>query len=67
MLTRQHYKAVAKAIKDYTYLDRMASDTAIKKPVFVLRLVELFTADNPRFNAGKFIEACCIQNDHKLS
>jgi hypothetical protein len=51
MFTRRHYEAVARVLRDAALDDEarhaLAQDFAA-----------MFAADNPRFHAGKFREAC---------
>jgi len=51
MFQKRHYDVVANVLK------------ANKAPIeHVMRFVEAFSADNPRFNKGKFIESCGTSN-----
>jgi hypothetical protein len=49
MFSRKHYVAIAKAIS-------VTPDS--KRNGVVGALVALFTADNPAFDAGRFVAAC---------
>jgi len=50
MFTRQHYQAIAKAIS------RLPNNQ--DKGMVVSDLINLFEADNPRFDANRFSNAC---------
>lgn len=53
MLSRKHYKAIAKIIVDagykWLYRKRISNDMA-----------DYFATDNPQFNRQKFLDACGI-------
>jgi len=64
MFTRQHYVAIAKKInkldvqnKDYWYKDAVEE--------MVDELSDMFQADNPRFDEGRFRMACFKRNKKK--
>lgn len=52
MFTKQHYKAVAKIISQYSTTPHG------DKPFLVKEFVKLFKPDNQLFNEVKFVEAC---------
>ena len=66
MLSRKHYKTIAKAInyegRELNNLDYMTgfefreAREAVKR--ITLSLAIVFAADNPRFNRQKFLNAC---------
>jgi hypothetical protein len=61
MFTRQHYTAIAKMIKETTDVyehPHLVHFEAMDTEVFVNRLIEYFSNDNPRFDAKRFLVAC---------
>lgn len=60
MFTKQHYEAIAKIIKDTTYINPQKFELYIKKEDFIAQLSKYFHEDNPNFNAFRFQQACEI-------
>lgn len=59
--SKRHYEAVARSIKEYRNDSIFGEDR--KKALMIIdgmqyKLMCLFTADNPRFNAERFNKAC---------
>ena len=54
MLSKKHYKAIAEIIQTITAIP----EGVIDQQELVERLAGYFTADNPRFDAERFITAC---------
>ena len=57
MLSRKHYRLIAKAIKDSTIINRR-DITYIDKDLLINDLCGVFANDNNLFSRGKFVEAC---------
>ena len=57
-MTRKHYKAIAKAIKDNTLNDDVLNESYIDKESFINDLCNIFISDNIRFDYRRFDEAC---------
>lgn len=55
-MTEKDYIAIAEAIKDSTI--QSVAGTTISKTGLLVALERVFQADNPNFQAGKFIKAC---------
>ena len=53
-MTRKDYEMIAAAIERATHSDEPLSQAAL----IVSELANTFKADNPRFDAEKFIRAC---------
>lgn len=53
-MTKKDYEAIAKLIEELTEVDGL-----IKARFLVSGLARYFKADNPRFNALRFFDACC--------
>ena len=56
MLSRKHYRMIAKAIKDNTV--NKDNKKYIGKSNIMYDLIDLFRADNNNFDSQRFIEAC---------
>ena len=57
MLSRKHYKVIAKSIKDSTTLDAYG-DEIVHKEDLINDLCIMFKRDNSLFSSDKFINAC---------
>ena len=57
MLSRKHYRLIAKAIKDSTIINRR-DITYIDKDLLINDLCGVFANDNSLFSRSKFVEAC---------
>ena len=63
-MTRKHYNAIAKALKDYQVAMNSMFTEAEAEPIIntvqdiALILADIFKADNPNFNRDRFAEAC---------
>ena len=55
MMTRQHYIKVAEIIKAFP-----SGSTGCSQAKFAEEFAEMFEADNPRFDRGKFYIACGV-------
>jgi len=62
MLTRQHYKAIARIIKEAREDYRGGTPTELVLSTISTQLADYFAADNPRFDGNRFLEACAIEN-----
>jgi hypothetical protein len=51
MMSKKNYQAIAMAIHDALYV-------ADDKELFVAVLTDIMATDNPRFDRGRFMEAC---------
>ena len=56
MLSRKHYRVIAKAIKDNT--NTIDNRTFINKASLINDLSYIFACDNNNFDERRFIEAC---------
>ena len=56
MLSRKHYKMIAKAIKDSTI--QANNNTHINKASLINDLNDIFYRDNNNYDDRRFIEAC---------
>ena len=57
MLSRKHYRVIAKSIKDSTTLDTYG-DEIVHKEDLINDLCIMFERDNSLFSSDKFINAC---------
>ena len=57
MLSRKHYRVIAKSIKDSTTLDAYG-DEIVHKEDLIKDLCHYFTSDNSRFDYSRFNKAC---------
>jgi hypothetical protein len=62
-MTRKHYRAIAKAIKDSIVLDARGNADyygfeIIHKEDLISDLCDIFKRDNELFNKDRFIDAC---------
>ena len=57
MLSRKHYRVIAKSIKDSTTLDAYG-DEIVHKEDLINDLCIMFERDNSLFSSDKFINAC---------
>ena len=67
-MTRKHYIAIAKIIKDNTFIkndDKMLS--SINKTCLVHDLCKVFKEDNTLFNSSRFIDACDVIDDQIIT
>ena len=59
-MTRKHYVAVAKIVKDNTLIKSKVMLPTINKVAMVAELCTLFKDDNNLFDRQRFIDACDI-------
>ena len=64
-MTRKDYQKLAGAIQRNTQPFMMHRPTVIYKSALMHDLCTIFKEDNPRFDAEKFIEACCDSKDQR--
>ena len=63
--SEQHYKAIAKAVRDSTFLDtEVGKRGMINKSILVDALITLFEADNENFDVHRFVDACFVDESH---
>lgn len=55
MLTRQHFETVALILKAYPHGAPTASQAKLAEA-----FCDMFEADNPRFERGRFLKACGV-------
>ncbi len=60
-MTKKDYIAIAKAIDSLDELD----GSTISRVDLIMKLSDYFKLDNPRFDEGKFVEAC-QKTDHPI-
>jgi hypothetical protein len=65
MLTRKHYQGIARVIHDNAYMLNESyygiaesEERRLTRYRIARDLCEYFTADNPRFDSAKFMQAC---------
>ena len=63
MMSRKHYVAVAKIIKDNTLINSDKMLPTLSKTAVVSELCTLFIRDNNNFDMKRFIDACDIVDD----
>ena len=63
MMSRKHYVAVAKIIKDNTLVQSDKMLPTLSKTAVVSELCTLFVRDNNNFDMKRFIDACDIVDD----
>ena len=63
MMSRKHYIAVAKIVKDNTVVKGDKMLPTLNKVAMVSELCTLFKADNSLFDRQKFISACDVAGD----
>ena len=63
MMSRKHYIAVAKIVKDNTLIKNGEMLPTINKVAMVSELCTMFKADNSLFNRQRFIDACDVAGD----
>ena len=65
MLSRKYYRMLAKVIKDNTIINSsdMLPHNKINKITLISDLMNIFSKDNPQFNANKFIDACAVDDE----
>ena len=63
MMSRKHYVAVAKIIKDNTLINSDKMLPTLSKTAVVSELCTLFVRDNNNFDMKRFIDACDIVDD----
>ena len=59
MLTKKHYKRIARIIRNAKLVHEYEGAKAIERIEFQLR--QYFAEDNPRFDRVKFTEACRVK------
>ena len=64
-MTRKDYQKLASAIKRSTQPFMMHRPTVIYKSALLHDLCMVLKEGNPRFDAEKFIEACCDSRDQR--
>ena len=61
-MTRKHYKAIAKLVKDntpkHTFIYNIFYPSRINRKVFIDSLCTMFKKDNSLFDKNRFIDAC---------
>ena len=57
MLSRKHYRVIAKAIKDSTTYDAYG-DVIVHKDDLIEELCIIFARDNNLFSRSRFVNAC---------
>ena len=57
MLSRKHYRVIAKSIKDSTTLDTYGDEIVLKEDL-IKDLCHAFKLDNRLFSSHMFINAC---------
>ena len=63
MMSRKHYIAVAKIVKDNTLVKGGKMLPTINKTLLVSELCTMFKEDNNNFDANRFISACYDDNE----
>ena len=63
MMTRKHYRQVAKIIKDNTIINNNMMLPTLNKLNVINDLMLVFKQDNNNFNSSKFIDACSVVDD----
>ncbi len=68
MLSRKHYKMIAHVIRDNTQVIQVGDkindiEQVINVDGLIHSLCYEFKQDNNRFNAKRFIDACCVWDD----
>ena len=63
MMTRKHYRLVAKIIKDNTIINNNMMLPTLNKLNVINDLMLVFKQDNNNFNSSKFIDACSVVDD----
>ena len=63
MMSRKHYVAVAKIIKDNTLINSDKMLPTLSKTAVVSELCTMFMRDNNNFDMKRFIDACDIVDD----
>ena len=58
MMSRKHYVAVAKIIKDNTLINSDKMLPTLSKTAVVSELCTMFVRDNNNFDMKRFIDAC---------
>ena len=56
-MTRKDYVKIAEAVKDSTSVD-VGDRNVVDKKALVWNLCKVFEQDNPRFDWGRFRDAC---------
>ena len=62
-MTRKHYIAVAKIVKDNTLVKSGKMLPTLNKTALVSELCTMFKADNSLFDRQRFIDACDVAGD----
>ena len=63
MMSRKHYRQVAKIIKDNTIINNNMMLPTLNKLNVINDLMLVFKQDNNNFNSSKFIDACSVVDD----
>ena len=63
MMSRKHYRQVAKIIKDNTIINNKMMLPTLNKLNVINDLMLVFKQDNNNFNSSKFIDACSVVDD----
>ena len=63
MMSRKHYRLVAKIIKDNTIINNNMMLPTLNKLNVINDLMLVFKQDNNNFNSSKFIDACSVVDD----
>ena len=62
-MSRKDYEKFARLIRDTEFSGGgMLHTAAANKLIFVLDFMEILEADNPLFDAGRFMEACGVSS-----
>ena len=63
MMTRKHYRLVAKIIKDNTIINNNMMLPTLNKLNVINDLMLVFKEDNNNFDSRRFIDACSVVDD----
>ena len=63
MMTRKHYRLVAKIIKDNTIINNNMMLPTLNKLNVINELITAFKRDNNNFDSRRFIDACSVVDD----
>ena len=63
MMSRKHYRLVAKIIKDNTIINNNMMLPTLNKLNVINDLMLVFKEDNNNFDSRRFIDACSVVDD----